>query len=395
MPPPVAAPPRLDKDAIRGHFEAVLGHLAVDGVSDVHFEGERVAWPVRFGRIQRTNLTVSNRDIYAWAEAFAEAKGGGRALTQGSAGTVECMGVVRVHGRHIRLRMTFRRQEQGLGLSLRIVPEKPPRLTDPIFADNPIPAELVRITLNSPAGLILFCGPTGSGKTTMNAALLDEVNRTQSKHIYTVEDPIEFVHTSDKSLVTQREIGQHADSFPHALKTALRSRPNIILVGELLDLETVRVAIEAANKGHLVFATSHASSAEEAVSSLVSQFPGAEQNQVATALSQALRAVVVQRLLPALDGRSVPAREFMMNGVAISAKIRKGEYSSLTQQLKPTDGMWTFEDDLATLWAQGRVDEDTAKQFCNDVDNLTAKLEYAKRNKEQVAELRNRVQRAT
>ncbi len=383
-------PPQVDIDKAKERFTRVLTQLLRPGVSDIHFEGSRVAWPVVFSVPTRSDVPVSDADIYAWAEAFGQNRGGGRALIQGPAGTVECMGVVTLPGRKIRLRMTFRRQEQGLGLSIRIVPEKPPRLTDAVFRDNPIPEALVSITLNAPAGLILFCGPTGSGKTTMNAALLAEVNATQQKHIYTVEDPIEFVHTSDRSVVSQREIGQHADTFPHALKTSLRSRPNIILVGELLDLETVRVAIEAANKGHLVFATSHASSASEAVSSLVSQFPGGEQNQVATALSQALRAVVVQRLVPTVDKRVVPAREMLLNTVAIAAKIRDANYSSLTQMLKLTDGMWTFEDDLAALWAQGRVDVATARRFCNDRESLDQKLDYASRNREEVSSGRNR-----
>lgn len=380
----------MNVEQAKQRFTQMLARLLQPGVSDIHFEGSRVAWPVLFGVPTRSDVPISDGDIYSWAEAFGLNRGGGRALIHGPSGTLECMGVVTVQGRTIRLRMTFRRQEQGLGLSVRIVPEKPPRLTDPVFGDNPIPDALVSITLNAPAGLILFCGPTGSGKTTMNAALLAEVNATQRKHIYTVEDPIEFVHTSDLSVVSQREIGQHADTFPHALKTSLRSRPNIILVGELLDLETVRVAIEAANKGHLVFATSHASSASEAVSSLVSQFPGGEQNQVATALSQALRAVVVQRLVPTKDKRVVPAREMLLNSVAIAAKIRDGSYSSLTQMLKLTDGMWTFEDDLAALFAQGRIDETTARRFCNDRDSLDQKLEYAKQHLDEVANLRNR-----
>jgi twitching motility protein PilT len=383
-------PPLVDVEQAKLQFTQVLGRLLRPGVSDIHFEGSRVAWPVVFSVPTRSDVRVSDADIYAWAEAFGQNRGGGRALIQGAAGTVECMGVVQFRDRKVRLRMTFRRQEQGLGLSVRIVPELPPRLTDAVFSDNPIPDALVSLTLHAPAGLILFCGPTGSGKTTMNAALLAEVNATQQKHIYTVEDPIEFVHTSDQSVVSQREIGQHADTFPHALKTSLRSRPNIILVGELLDLETVRVAIEAANKGHLVFATSHASSASEAVSSLVSQFPGGEQNQVATALSQALRAVVVQRLVPTADKRVVPAREMLLNTVAIAAKIRDANYSSLSQMLKLTDGMWTFEDDLAALWAQGRITDETARRFCNDRDSLDQKLEYAARNREEVAHLRNR-----
>ncbi len=370
--------PSYDPEAVRRSFEQILRHLTADGVSDVHFEGNRVAWTVKYGRTIKSTVKVSDTDVLVWADLFGAARGGGSELLHGVAGTVEAMAVIGPVGAQLRLRMTFRRQVQGLGLTLRIVPEVPPRITDAIFHDNPIPEALVGITLSAPAGLILFCGRTGSGKTTMNAALLAEVNNTQQKHIYTVEDPIEFVHTSDMSLVTQREIGTHADTFPHALRTSLRSRPNIILVGELLDLETVRVAIEAANKGHLVFATSHASSVEEAVSSLVSQFPGSEQNQVATALSQALKAIVVQRLVPTVDERLVPAREFMINNVAISSKIRDMQFTALTQALKPTDGMWTFEDDLTRLCVQGKITETAAYKECNDRRSLEGKLNFAR-----------------
>jgi pilus retraction protein PilT len=365
--------------------------LSVDGVSDIHFIGGGTAWPVRYGRPVKSTIATSNDDILEWAEVFAHRRGGANELMNGVAGSVECMAVIGPSGAQTRLRMAFRRQATGYGLTLRIVPELPPRLTDAVFFKNPVPKVLIDMTLNSPAGLILFCGPTGSGKTTLNAALLAEVNATQHKHIYTIEDPIEFIQESKMSIITQREVGDHASSFPRALKDSLRSRPNIILVGELLDLETVRVAIEAANKGHLVFATSHASSASEAVSSLVSQFPGDEQNQVATALSQALKAVIVQRLIPTTDNKLVPARELLLNTVPIASKIREMAFASITQALKPTEGMWTFEDELAMLWAQGQILEDTAYKFCNDRQSMQGKLDYAEAHKQEVADAVNRL----
>ena len=366
-------------------FAALLRALSVDGVSDIHFVGGGTAWPVQFGRPVKSSHPVSDADILAWADVFGAARGGAAELASGVSGALEAMAVVGPAGAQVRLRMAFRRQASGYAMTLRIVPEQPPRLTDAIFHRNPIPGALVDIALNTPAGLVLLCGPTGSGKTMMSAALLAEVNNTQNKHIYTVEDPIEFIHPSVMSVVTQREIGAHADTFPKALRSALRARPNIILIGELLDLETVRVAVEAANKGHLVFATSHASSAEEAVSSLVSQFPGSEQNQVATVLGQALKAIVVQRLIPSVDGRVVSAREFMVNTVAIRSKIKDRNFTALTQALKPTDGMWTFEDDLAMLWAQDQIADTVALQFCNDPQSLEQKLSYAAAHKEEVA----------
>lgn len=386
MPVSGVAVPEHDPEAVVAQFASILDLLVRDGVSDVHFAAGDYVWPVAYGRPTRSQVPCTDEDIIRWAEVFGRKKGGGQELVAGVAGSLETMAVVVVQGRELRLRMTFRRQSSGLGLTLRIVPAEPPRLTDAVFHRNPVPQALIDITLNTPAGLILFCGPTGSGKTTMNAALLSEVNHAQNKHIYTVEDPIEFIHPSKMSLVTQREIGDHADTFPHALKTSLRSRPNIILVGELLDLETVRVAIEAANKGHLVFATSHASSAEEAVSSLVSQFPGSEQNQIATALAQALKAICVQRLVPTVDDKVVPVRELMLNTIAVASKIRDRAFSALSQALKPTDNMWSFEDDLAYLWARGDISEEMAFKFANDRKVMGDKLRFAIQNREQAAE---------
>ena len=381
-----------DVDATTREFDAIIRGFATDGVSDIHFVGDDFAWPVKFGRPVKSNVSTPNNKILDWADVFAERRGGGAELEHGEQGSVETMAVIGPVGAQMRLRMTFRRQISGYGLTVRVVPEKPPRLNDAVFHENPVPPALVDLTLNSPAGLILFCGPTGSGKTTMNAGLLAEVNETQNRHIYTVEDPIEFVHASKMSMVTQREIGAHAHDFASALRTSLRSRPDVILVGELLDLETVRVAIEAANKGHLVFATSHASSAAEAVSSLVSQFPGAEQNQIATALSQALTAVVVQRLVPTLSNRLVPARELLLNTISISAKIRDGQYSALTQTLKLREGMYPFEDDLAMLWARGLISVEMAYKYTNDRKELAEKLRYAEENKDVVARGENRTQ---
>jgi twitching motility protein PilT len=371
-------------------FAAIMKTLSVEGVSDIHFDD--VAWPVKYGRPTKSTIHVSDATLLAWAEVFGKARGGAEALAHGANGSLECMAVIGDPGAGLtRLRMTYRRQATGYGMTLRIVPEIPPRLSDAVFHNNPVPQALIDLTLNSPSGLILTCGPTGSGKTTLLAALLAEVNYTQNKHIYTAEDPIEFVHHSVMSIITQREMGDHADTFPNALKTALRSFPNIILVGELLDLGTVRVAIEAANKGHLVFATSHASSAQEAISSLVNQFPGSEQNQIATALAQALKAVVVQRLVPTTTGKRVPAREFLLNNVAISSKIRDQAFTMLTQALKPTEGMWTFEDDLARLWAQGQITEEAAMQASNDRRALKDKLIFASANIEEVSSGKNRV----
>lgn len=367
--------------AIVQDFHNRLNTLILEGVSDVHFIGGDAVWPVQFGRPVKSVQTVSNQDILGWAEIFGHARGGANALINSPKGSLEAMAIV---GRR-RLRMAFRRQITGFGLTLRVVPEEPPRLSDALFMDNPVPEALKQLALTAPAGLILACGPTGSGKSTMLAALLAEVNHLQHKHIYTIEDPIEFVHKTEMSIITQREVGIHTESFVQALRDSMRSRPNIILVGELLDLETIRVAIEAANKGHLVFATSHAASAEEAVSSIVAKFPGDEQNHVATSFSQVLRAAVVQRLVPTVSKRLVPARELLLNTTPIATKIRDTNFTSISQALAPTEGMWRVEKDLAALWAQDLIDRDTALANCNDTKMMEQELEYARKNKAEVA----------
>ena len=375
---PIPLSPAPAPGAIAASFEAMLHNVDSEGVSDVHLVGGGVLWTVKFGKVVKWDTPISDAQILALADHFGAWTGGADALLTNANGSLACMAVVGVPGAQYRLRMAFRRQITGLAMTARFVPETPPRLSDAIFHLNPVPARLVDIALTAPAGLVLVCGPTSSGKSTALAAILAEVNHSQSKHIYTVEDPIEFVHDSRMSLVSQREVGTHTDSFAHALNDSLRSNPDIILVGELRGRETVRVAIEAANKGHLVFATSHAGSAEEAVSSLVSQFPGDEQSQVSTALSQALKAVVVQRLVPTRDDKLIPAREFLLNTIAIASKIQHKTVQGLTQSLRQTDGMWTIEDDLTRLWADGMIDETAASNFCNDRDAMKTKLDYAK-----------------
>lgn len=362
----------------REKFNHLIGIIAAQGVSDIHFIGDSQVRVQKSGEVVTTEHTATNQEILHWVELFGKFRGGASELEHGRPGNIECMTQVGDY----RLRMTFLREVNGYGMTARVVPGSPPRLTDSVFRDNPIPEKLIDLTMNSRGGgLIVAEGPTGSGKTTLIAALLNEVNENLARHVYTIEDPIEFLHKSQKSLMTQREIGEHADTIPAALRTSLRYKPQIILVGELLDLETVRGAIEAANKGHLVFATSHASSAEEGVSALINQFPGSEQKQVQVALSQALKAVVVQRLIPRIGGGMVPARELLLNNIAIAAKIRGGDFQQLSQAMKPTVGMWKFEHDIGKLVKAELVSVDDAYQFANDIKELEEQLAFIAREK--------------
>jgi twitching motility protein PilT len=200
-------------------------------------------------------------------------------------------------------------------------------------------------------GLVVVTGPTGSGKSTTLAALVDLVNRTRTDHIITIEDPIEFVHQSKKCLVTQRQVGLHTRSFKHALRAALREDPDIILVGEMRDLETVSIAIETAETGHLVFGTLHTTTAASTIDRIIDQFPADRQSQVRVMLSESLRGVIAQTLCKKIGGGRVAAREVLLSIPAVSNLIREGktfQIPSIMQTNRKT-GMITLNDALIEL----------------------------------------------
>jgi twitching motility protein PilT len=200
-------------------------------------------------------------------------------------------------------------------------------------------------------GLVVVTGPTGSGKSTTLASLVDLINRTRTDHIITIEDPIEFVHSSKKCLVTQRQVGLHTRSFKHALRAALREDPDIILVGEMRDLETVSIAIETAETGHLVFGTLHTTTAASTVDRIIDQFPPDRQSQVRVMLSESLRGVIAQTLCKKIGGGRVAAREILLTIPAVSNLIREGktfQIPSIMQTNRKT-GMVTLNDALVEL----------------------------------------------
>jgi twitching motility protein PilT len=205
----------------------------------------------------------------------------------------------------------------GMGAVLRVIPAK--ILT---VDDLHLPRELLTLC-NLPKGLVLVTGPTGSGKSTTLAALIDYINRTRSAHVITVEDPIEFVHPNKKCLINQRQVGEHTDSFKRALRAALREDPDIVLLGEMRDLETVSIAIETAETGHLVFGTLHTSSAPSTIDRIIDQFPPEQQNQIRVMLSSSLKGVICQMLCKKTGGGRVAALEIMFSVPAIANLIRE------------------------------------------------------------------------
>jgi len=237
------------------------------------------------------------------------------------------------------------------------LPAKPPRLSE-----LGLPANIEALS-RLPYGLVLIGGPTGSGKTTTLAALVDEINRREAKHIITIEDPIEYDHPNIKSVIEQVEIGIDAPDFPTALRSALRQAPDIIVVGEMRDPETMKIAVTAGETGHLVFSTLHTSDVTSTVARVADSFPPERQPTIRNELSVSLAAVMTQKLLPRIGGGRVPAAEMLMLGYGARQHIRKNALQHLHQEISITrpQGSFTFEESLAALVKAGRVDPDQAR----------------------------------
>lgn len=251
-----------------------------------------------------------------------------------------------------RYRANAYRQQRGVGLALRPIPETVPTL-EAIRA----PAILTSLAAHD-HGLVLVVGPTGSGKSTTLAAMVDYINHHSAKHILTIEDPVEFIYTPNCCLVTQREVGRDTPSFADALKAALREDPDVILLGEMRDLETIRLALTAAETGHLVLATLHTASAAQAVERIVDVFPGAERDLARTLLADVLRAVIAQELLPRKDGQGrVAAHEILVGTPAVRNLIReqKGAQLMSVMQTGQQQGMQTMAQSEERLVKDGTI----------------------------------------
>jgi twitching motility protein PilT len=225
-------------------------------------------------------------------------------------------------------------------------------------------------------GLVLVTGPTGSGKSTTLCAMVDLVNRTRSDHIITIEDPIEFVHRSKKCLITQRQVGTHTQSFKSALRAALREDPDIILVGELRDLETIAIAMETAETGHLVFGTLHTSTAASTINRIIDQFPADRQDQIRVMLAESLKAVVSQTLCKKIGGGRVAAREILLVNKAVSSLIREGKTVQINNviQTQRKLGMETLNDALLTLVRNNTIEPLEAFLKCAEKKDMVSKL---------------------
>lgn len=269
-----------------------------------------------------------------------------------------------------RFRVSAYKQRGALSAVIRIITFDLPKIEELGIPD------FVISLANSSKGMVLVTGPAGSGKSTTLACMIDEINRTRHKHIITLEDPLEFLHRHNQSIVSQREINVDTENYVTALRAALRQSPDVILLGEMRDYETINVAMTAAETGHLLLSTLHTIGAANTIDRIIDVFPANQQRQIAVQLSMVLNAVVSQQLVPTVDGTVVPALEIMTVTPAIRNMIRENKvhqidgliYSSMKEDMRSMDAS------LLSLYKEGRISKDTALKYATNPEMLVKKL---------------------
>jgi len=273
-----------------------------------------------------------------------------------------------------RFRANVFRQRGSVSMVLRKL-----RFGGPSFDEIGLP-DVVRTLADEHRGLILVTGPTGSGKTTTLAAMIGYLNATKPVHIVTVEDPIEVLHKDEVASINQREIGQDTNDFLSALRAALRQDPDVILIGEMRDTETVRAALQAAETGHLVMSTLHTQDATETVNRVIDFFPPHQQKQIRLSLAGTLRGIICQRLVPSVDGGRIPALEILVNTGRVAERIADDEKTSEIEEVVAEGGyygMMTFDQALLHLIQEGRVSVEDAMQAVSSVHDFELALQQA------------------
>ena len=355
-------------------LEQLLIEVAQRGASDLHLvAGVPPVFRIG-GRLTRTaDAPLSNDDVHALLASVLSARLREKIESDGAADfSLRLARAANEDDRRAwRFRVNVHRQRGTLAAAIRALPTEIPTITQ--LRLPPMLAELVKPT----RGLVLVCGPTGSGKSTTLAALVGEINRAESRHIITIEDPIEYEHRNAKSIIEQIEVGRDAPSFAAALRAALRQDPDVILVGEMRDLETVSTAITAAETGHLILSTLHTSDVAQAIHRIIDVFPPAQQSQIKQQLAISLNAIVVQHLLPRSDneGRAV-AVEVLLNNNAVRNHIRNDKLQNLPTEitLGRRQGMVALEDSLAQLVRDGLITADEARVRSARPDELESML---------------------
>jgi twitching motility protein PilU len=272
-----------------------------------------------------------------------------------------------------RFRVNIFHQRSNVALVMRYITQEMPDLD--AIGMPPILKELVMFR----RGLLLMVGATGSGKSTTLAGMINYRNEKTASHIITIEDPIEFLHPNKKSIVNQRELGTDTKSYARALKSAMREAPDVVLVGEIRDRETMQATIDLAGTGHLAIATLHANNAPEALDRIINLFPEDQHGQTYMDLSQYLRAIISQRLVRSLDGQRVAAVEIMLNSPRIAELIQRGDISKVKESFRESSeqGMQTFDQSLLKLYKEGRVSMEEALANADSRANLEAQIHFA------------------
>ncbi len=286
--------------------------------------------------------------------------------------TMECDFAIALADKSARFRVNVFRQRGEVGMVLRLVPVEIPTLVE-----WGLPEVLAKIIM-ARRGMVLMVGATGSGKSTTLAAMLNHRNENQAGHILTIEDPIEFSHPNKRSIVSQREIGTDTVSYARALKASMREAPDVVLIGEIRDRETMEAALELSNTGHLAIATLHANNANQAMERVVNMFPQDLHKQLFMDLSLNLRAVISQRLVPDLSGKRCAAIEVMLVTPHIGELILKGELDEIKQAMTDSgaSGMQTFDDALYKLYKDGRISLEEALNNADSRNSLEAKINF-------------------
>lgn len=344
----------MDAEAARAFMLGVLATVQGLGASDLHLSAGAPPYVRNMRAIQFLGTTPLSRADAARlntcllapeeSEIFAKKHDYDYALAMDG-------------GRRIRANLML--HKDGVKGTYRIVPEHVRTPAELGFKNT---AVLDRL-LSFHNGLILVTGPVGAGKTTTLNSLIDQVNRTREDHVITVEDPIEFLHQSQGCIVTQRQAGHHTHSFATALKGALREDPDVIVIGELRDLETIEMAITASETGHLVIGTMHTSDATSTLNRLLDVFPPGQQSQIRAMVAQSLRGIVCQRLLPGKSGGVVLAAEILVNTLAVSSMVRDGKTQGIPSALDTgkREGMISMDNSILDLWREGKITPEVAR----------------------------------
>jgi len=344
-----------------------LKNLIHNGGSDLHLKsGSVIRLRVNGDLLKLGDCEISNEELDGIAQEILSEKQYNELVTNKE---LDCTYVLDEDN---RFRVNFFYQLDGLSAVMRIIPVKILTLKElslpPVIADL---ADMHR-------GLILVTGVTGSGKSTTLAAMIDHINRTRKKHIITVEDPVEFVHPDRECLISQRGIGQDSHSFSNALRASLREDPDVILVGEMRDLETIEIALHAANTGHLVFSTLHTLDAKETINRVIGMFPQEEQNRIRMTLASVLEGVVSQRLVKTIDGGRAAAIEIMKRTARIADLIgenRDHELLDTIEEGKEIYGSQSFDQALLDLFNDGKITQEVVLEHSTNPSDMKLKLQ--------------------